>query len=121
METFVTNLKQLPPEETDALHALYADLRILADEQRLRILHFLTSGERCVCEITQALGISQPLASYHLGLLREGGLVRDRRDGQWIYYSLHVPRLQEIAICCVDLFDPQCTRVVEQDRERCCP
>jgi ArsR family transcriptional regulator len=66
--------------------------KALADLTRLRILKSLTQGEMCVCQIEHSLGISQTLASRHLSLLRMAGLVKNRRDSQWIYYSLLHPR-----------------------------
>jgi ArsR family transcriptional regulator len=45
--------------------------------------------ELCVCEFTQALGLAQPAISRHLALLREAGIVLDRREGLWIHYRLH--------------------------------
>ncbi len=63
---------------------------VLAHDTRLRCLMLLHShGELCVCELTQAIGQVQPHISRHLALLREAGLVADRRDGLWIYYRLH--------------------------------
>ena len=63
--------------------------RILGDQTRLRALMLLLqSGELCVCELTYALGQSQPKISRHLGVLRETGLVLDRRAGTWIHYRL---------------------------------
>ena len=64
--------------------------RALADETRLRCLALLVAeGELCVCELTHALGLSQPMISRHLANLRETGIVNDRRAGQWIHYRLH--------------------------------
>lgn len=64
---------------------------------RLRSLLLLRQfGELCVCELTQALGEPQPKVSRHLGLLREAGLVQDRRSGLWVHYQLH-PHLPEWA------------------------
>lgn len=64
--------------------------RTLADQTRLRALVLLQlEGELCVCELTHALGESQPKISRHLAQLRESGLVLDRRAGQWIYYQLN--------------------------------
>lgn len=61
----------------------------LANEIRLRCLVLLqTQGELCVCELTHALNLSQPMISRHLALLRDSGLVEDRRAGQWIYYQI---------------------------------
>ena len=62
----------------------------LSDETRLRCLMLmLAEGELCVCELTHALGLSQPKISRHLAHLRQHGLVQDRRAGQWIHYRLH--------------------------------
>jgi len=64
--------------------------KILGDLTRLRMLTLLAQqGELCVCELTHALGEIQPKISRHLGLLREAGVVLDRRQGQWIYYRLN--------------------------------
>lgn len=64
--------------------------RALADETRLRCLALLVAeDELCVCELTHALGLSQPMISRHLASLRESGIVSDRRAGQWIHYRLH--------------------------------
>jgi len=60
----------------------------LADEKRVRVLELLGEGERCVCELAEALDVSQPLLSFHLRTLREAGLISDRRRGRWVYYSL---------------------------------
>ena len=62
----------------------------LADPTRLRCLLLLAAeGELCVCELTHALDESQPKISRHLALLRESGVVLDRRQGQWIYYRIN--------------------------------
>lgn len=62
----------------------------LSNDIRLRCLLLMQQqGELCVCELTHALNLSQPMISRHLALLREMGLVNDRREGQWIYYCIH--------------------------------
>ncbi len=66
--------------------------KALADETRLRILNLLEHGELCVCNITAVLGIGQSKASRHLACLRHVGLVDDRRDGVWMYYTLARPQ-----------------------------
>lgn len=61
----------------------------LSNEIRLRCLMLMQlEGELCVCELTHALELSQPMVSRHLALLRDAGLVSDRRAGQWIYYRI---------------------------------
>src|SRR3972149_3918362 len=62
----------------------------LADPTRLRCLLLLTAeGELCVCELTHALDESQPKISRHLAMLRETGIVSDRREGLWVHYRLN--------------------------------
>ncbi len=62
----------------------------LANEIRLRSLMLMQHhGELCVCELTHTLGLSQPMVSRHLALLRDDSLVEARREGQWMYYRLH--------------------------------
>ncbi len=71
--------------------------RAMADSTRLRSLFLLQSeSELCVCELTYALGESQPKVSRHLAQLREVGIVADRRSGLWVYYRLH-PELPDWA------------------------
>ena len=70
------------------VNELSETLKVISDPNRLRILCALFSGEKCVCEIEEGLAISQPLASHHLGVLRETGLVEVRKEGTWSYYSL---------------------------------
>lgn len=60
----------------------------LSDETRLAILEMLRGGERCVCELQDALDAAQSRLSFHLRVLKEAGLVRDRKDGRWSHYSL---------------------------------
>ncbi|HPE62348.1 MAG TPA: metalloregulator ArsR/SmtB family transcription factor [Thiolinea sp.] len=64
--------------------------KALSDQTRLRILLLLAGGaELCVCELTQALALAQPKISRHLAILRESGLLLDRKAGLWVYYRLH--------------------------------
>jgi ArsR family transcriptional regulator len=65
--------------------------RAFADETRLRILHLLSRGELCVCDIMAALAAPQSKVSRHLGYLRRAGLVTDRKAGLWRHYSLAKP------------------------------
>jgi len=64
--------------------------QLLSDNTRLRSLMLMQQeGELCVCELVHALGVIQPKVSRHLAALRDGGVVIDRRQGQWIYYQLN--------------------------------
>ncbi len=60
----------------------------LADEARVEIIARLLDGEKCVCDLTDDLETGQSRLSYHLRVLKDAGLVSDRRDGRWSYYSL---------------------------------
>ena len=62
--------------------------KALADETRLRILKLLEVREMCVCEVMVALGLTQPTASHHLGILENAGLVKDRKEGKWVFYRI---------------------------------
>lgn len=75
----------------------------LSDETRLRVLARLADGERCVCELTDSLDAGQSRLSFHLKTLREVGLVTDRRDGKWIYYTLNPAAIAEAAALIDDL------------------
>jgi ArsR family transcriptional regulator len=63
--------------------------KALSDETRLRIIKLLEKGELCVCDITAALNMVQPRVSFHLSALKEAALIKDRRQGKWIHYSLN--------------------------------
>ena len=73
-----------------------AVLAALSEEKRLRILDILRSGEQCVCDLTAEMDAGQSLLSHHLKVLREAGLVTDRRAGRWSYYSLVPEALAEL-------------------------
>jgi len=70
--------------------------RALGDETRLRLLEQLHGGEQCVCDLTGELEASQSRLSFHLKTLKDAGLVRDRRDGRWMYYSVNPEALAEV-------------------------
>jgi ArsR family transcriptional regulator, arsenate/arsenite/antimonite-responsive transcriptional repressor len=66
--------------------------KALCHPTRAQIIEFLLSGERCVCEMTGPLDLSQPLVSHHLGLLKEAGMVNVRDEGARTYYSINHER-----------------------------
>ncbi len=77
--------------------------KALSDETRLRIVKLLEKGELCVCDIVAALGIVQPKVSFHLGVLKEAGFIKDRKQGKWTHYSLNevdlFKRMLMVSIC----------------------
>jgi ArsR family transcriptional regulator len=80
-------------EDIDRTAAL---LGAIAHPKRLAIVAALARRELCVCEIVDALGLPQPLVSHHLAALRGAGVVQDRRDAHWVYYSLVPGALAEL-------------------------
>lgn len=68
--------------------------KVLSDENRLLIISCLASGEKCVCQLTEAINIPQNLISHHLQVLKKIGLVESFNSGRWRYYSLNSNDLQ---------------------------
>ena len=62
--------------------------RELGDETRLKIVECVIESEQCVCDLTDLLETKQSLLSFHLKTLKDAGILNDRRDGRWVYYSL---------------------------------
>jgi ArsR family transcriptional regulator len=69
----------------------------LSDETRLSIIRRLRLGERCVCDLTDALDAAQSRLSFHLKVLKDAGLVADRKEGRWTYYTLDQEALNDMA------------------------
>lgn len=61
----------------------------LSDQTRLELLERLQGGEQCVCELTDAMKAAQSRLSFHLKVLKDAGLILDRREGRWMYYSIN--------------------------------
>lgn len=64
-------------------------LKLLGDKTRLTMMSILNQRECCVCEFVEVFEMSQPSISQHLRKLKDAGLVKEERRGQWIYYSLN--------------------------------
>jgi len=62
--------------------------KALSDDTRLRVVKLLQERELCVCELMQVLDMSQPRISRHMSVLKNAGLLEDRREGKWVHYSL---------------------------------
>lgn len=90
----------------------YVELfKALSDETRLRLIVLLYRREFCVCQIEAALGISQTKASRHLAILRRAGLLKARRDGLWVYYTLEKPATKVEANLFENLSESLCTEL----------
>jgi len=87
----------------------------LADPLRLKILEFLRGGERCVCEIVPYIGVSQPLVSRHLAILKSCGLVKYRKEGNRRFYFVSDPMVfRVIDAVDADLVDVLSKEVIEE-------
>jgi len=82
----------------------------LADPDRLEILEFIRGGEKCVCEIIPHIGLIQPVVSRHLKILKDSGLVRDRKDGTKRLYSITDFRIFDI----IDAATPELIDVISK-------
>lgn len=73
------------PEELEPLSRMF---KALGDETRLGIVNLLRTREMCVCEIMAALNLTQPTASHHLMILENAGILKDRKEGKWVFYRI---------------------------------
>lgn len=89
-------------ERDSAARAFHA----LSDPTRIGLLDLLRGGERCVCDLTSALGAAQSRLSFHLGVLKDAGLVLDRREGRWVYYRLNQEQMDRLAGVLTDCCGP---------------
>ena len=83
------------PAKQDLSRAV-ALFHALSDETRLAIVQRLRSGERCVCDLTDLLDAAQSRLSFHLKVLKDAGLVMDRKEGRWVHYHLNREAFAEL-------------------------
>jgi ArsR family transcriptional regulator len=78
----------------------YADytamFKALADENRLKVIDMLSCGETCACDLLDELEITQATLSHHMKVLCENGLIENRKDGKWMYYSLNDVKIKKV-------------------------
>ncbi|MGN0554345.1 MAG: ArsR/SmtB family transcription factor [Candidatus Fimenecus sp.] len=75
--------------------------KAFCDENRVRILKSLRSGEKCACKLLEALNITQPTLSHHMKILCDSGVVVGRKDGKWMHYSIS-PKGAKLAADCLE-------------------
>ena len=95
-------------------------IKALSDETRTRILKVLLERECCVCEVIQALDISQSRASRNLGILEDAGFIKSRRKGLWIVYAIDEQTMNKHAASLAEVLRASLAdeELVSQDRER---
>jgi len=89
----------------------------LSDETRLEIVQRLRGGEKCVCDLTDLLDAAQSRLSFHIKVLKDAGLITDRRAGRWIHYSLNREAFSELQDLLGDM-KPSTRRLAVKDD--CC-
>jgi ArsR family transcriptional regulator, arsenate/arsenite/antimonite-responsive transcriptional repressor len=103
--------------------------KALSEEMRLRIMMLLTHGELCVCDLMEIFGEAQSKVSRHLAYLKHSGLVKSKRDGLWMHYSLREP-MDSIAqaqisflkeqLSCVAWFQEDMKKMEEVKKQKLC-
>ena len=68
--------------------------KALSDQNRLKIIKLLSRGEKCGCVLLEAFNITQPTLSHHMQILSECDLIKTRKEGKWMHYSLNKKTLQ---------------------------
>ena len=81
--------------------------KALSDENRIRILKMLHSGEKCACKLLEELNISQPTLSHHMKILCDAGIVTGRKEGKWTHYSLCWEGICRISGLMKELLSPE--------------
>ena len=99
-KTARTDISTVRADRAERLADLF---HALSDPTRLRILAALRNGEQCVCNLTGLLVAQQSRLSFHMKTLKDAGLVKDRREGRWIHYSLVPEAVDEIRLALDEL------------------
>ncbi len=89
-----------PPIARDEAERRATLLKAVADPARLQLLSIVkgsASGEACVCDMAEAVGLTQPTVSHHLKILLEAGLLQRERRGTWAWFALVPERIAEVA------------------------
>lgn len=86
----------MPTTKTRDLERAARWFHALSDETRLKIIDCVLECEQCVCDLTEVLHTGQSRLSFHLKTLKDAGILIDRREGRWIYYSLNPDVMEEL-------------------------
>lgn len=104
--------------ETGDLDEVSQTLKLLGDKTRLTIMKLLEKQECCVCELVEIFKTSQPSVSQHLRKLKDAGLVKENRKGQWIFYSINPNSSQyELVQQLIAFVPPQDHELEDLDRK----
>ena len=88
-------------------HEIVRVFKALSDENRIRILKQLKGGEKCGCELLEALQITQPTLSHHMKILCDCGIVKSRREGKWMHYTIDCDGIKTVRTLMQTLLLPE--------------
>ena len=92
IDNYLYELYNVYHQEVDSMEhdekKIAAVFKAFCDENRIRILRLLLSGEKCACKLLEELSISQPTLSHHMKILCDSGVVVGRKEGKWMHYSI---------------------------------
>lgn len=83
-----------------------AIFKAFCDENRIRILRLLLTGEKCACKLLEEINVTQPTLSHHMKILCESGVVVGRKEGKWTHYSISPEGAAIAAECLRELTRP---------------
>ena len=90
--------------------------KAFCDENRIRILKLLATGEKCACRLLEEINITQPTLSHHMKILCDSGIVVGRKEGKWMHYSISAKGAELAVQCLQELTKVTCT----DEKESCC-
>ena len=99
--------------ELEARHVV-AVFKAFGDENRIRVLQMLCSGEKCACKLLEELNVTQPTLSHHMKILCDSGVVVGRKEGKWMYYSISAAGA-DYAKACIDALTNVCPDATEAE------
>ncbi len=82
--------------------------KAFCDENRIRILKMLKSGEKCACKLLEELNVTQPTLSHHMKILCDSGIVLSRKEGKWMHYSISAEGAKVAQDCLKELTSADC-------------
>ena len=89
--------------------------KAFCDENRIRILRLLQSGEKCACHLNEKIDVTQPTMSHHMKVLCDSGIVEGRKQGKWMHYSISPQGVKTAMAVLEDL-----TNVQPDGEDPCC-
>jgi len=92
--------------------------KAFCDENRIRILKLLATGEKCGCKLLEEINVTQPTLSHHMKILCDSGVVTGRKEGKWMYYSISSEGAMVAMGCLQELTKITCTDVDKPRREK---